>query len=345
MLWDGATQDTYSNILPVPDTVYSVQAYESGWIVFAGSSLYWTDGYSLKKLNNGEIPDSNGDYKTINGPYSMLVDGDTVYINTGVTYYTRAKKGLWIYDINNSHWTLAPFEDKNGKKIFYGVNVGSVLKIPNNSLNYNLIFVSYSDEESDYHLATFNRRASGINKGMALLSFNASRSMQIKEIELVLGQAMGAYNTATPNFKAIVAIADGNRLFWEYGLIKTTATAYDTITVDGTATDYNRAEVGDMIFMVQGGASGEYAFITDISGAGTATEVWTLDRNLTAYPETNDYFNIFPLKKMGEHTVNSDTFKNPYIFNKAREVDGDFYVMIIIDGTAGDIDIRNLAIY
>lgn len=342
MLWDGATQNTYTNILPVPNTVYSVQPYGSGWIVFAGSTLYLTDGYSLKKLPNGELPDSEGDYKVNAGPYSMLIEDDTVILNTGVGSTKRNKTGVWIYSLINGYWIFSPFENSSGKKVYYSSSSGSVLKTTSSS--YNSFFVSYG-AGTDNHLARFLKRGSGVRKGMAILSYNAKQKTMINAVELILGQAMGQNGFAAPNFKAIVAIADGNRLFWEYGSVKTNSAAYNTITVNGSSTTNNRAEVGDFILILNGNASGEYAFITDISGAGTATEVWTLDRDLTGYPSADDYFNVLPFKNIGEYAVNSDTFKNPYLFGKAREVDGDFYVMVIIDATVGDIDIRNLAIY
>lgn len=339
LLWDGVTPNKYSSIINTINPVYSVKEYRGGAIILSGAALYWTDGYSVKHLSN--MPGVDVDYKITAGHSSMLIEGNNVFINCGIGGYTQSKKGIWIYDILNNSWTFSPYESAVGKKLMYGDTAGGVFLV--NRTGYNGLLVSYQYDSVHNTIASIYRHGTN-DFSIAIFSYTAPKFTTIHYAELILGQTMATVAATVPSAIITMAISDGKKPFWMYGQVKTTASNENEIPIDGSQTSYNRATIGDLIMMLDGICAGEYAFISSIANAGTANEVWTLDRDLTAKVEENDDIQIISCHKLGEHTI-SDYVTQPLMFADGCIVNGDFYVIIIIKNTAGNLDIRDISLF
>jgi hypothetical protein len=337
-LWDGETQSKYLKTSYLPAPVYSVKKYGSGWLVLAGSALYYTDGYSSKLLSN--MPGTEGDRKLDASHSSMLVDGNYALISGGMGGYAVGKVGIWVYDIANNSWTYNPFENSSSKKQMYSLNGGGVFNLSDSG--YNRILAGYYDGSYN-SIATIYKHGDN-DFSIAVFSYNAPKNTKINLVELVLGQTMDTEASTVPGATVTVALSDGRKPFWMYGAANDTAANYNEIPINGTVSSYNEASVGDLVLILNGASGGEYAFITSITGAGTASEVWVLDRNLTTKVLSGDDFQIINCKKTGEHTI-SDYIDQPLMFEDGLMVSGDFYLIIIIKNTSGALDIRDIALY
>lgn len=340
LLWDGVTPSKYQSIIPMTAPVYAIKEYRGGAIIYSGSSLYWTDGYSVKRLST--LPGTNGiNYSQI-GHSGMVIDGKNIFLNAGSGTIDSRKRGIWVYDIERDSWTFNPYEVSASVRETYGTSMGGVFLIPFADSS-NQILASYAVDRNT--IARVSR--SGSNSfSMAIFAYTAPRNTKINFAELVLGQSMSESSAEKPIAKITMALSDGRKPFWMYGQVKSgeTAVNYNEIPVNGTTTSTNKAVVGDLIMMAEGVSTGQYAFITDITNQGATSEVLTLDRNLTAKVTNSEIFNIFHCTKMGEHNI-SDYFEQPLMFPSGMTISGDFYIFIIIENSQGYIDLRDISLF
>jgi hypothetical protein len=340
LLWDGVTPNKYQSIIPLTAPIYAIKEYRGGAIIYSGCTLYWTDGYSIKRLNS--LPGTNGiNYSQI-GHSGMAIDGKNVFLNAGSGTFDSRKRGVWVYDIERDSWIFNPYELSASVRKTYGTSSGGVFLVPFAGSS-NQILASYSADRNT--IAQVVR--SGSNSfSMAIFAYTAPRNTKINFAELVLGQVMSQLTAEKPVAKITMALSDGKKPFWMYGQVKTgaTATNYNEIPVDGSNAIFNKAVVGDLIMMLEGVSAGQYAFITEITNKDTATEVWTLDRNFTAKVTNSESFSIFHCSKMGEHNI-SDYLEQPLVFPNGLTVNGDFYVFIIIENTSGSLDLRDISLF
>lgn len=342
LVWDGVTASKYQSIIPLNLPVYAIKEYRGGAILYSGSSLYWTDGYSIKRLS--DIPGTYGSYAYAIAHSGMAISGKNVFVNGGGGGNAQPKKGVWVYNIEANSWIYNPYEKAAGIKILYGGSGGGMFDISGTATRR--IVASYSDG-SNSALGLMTADGGQNRLSLAIFSYSAPKNTKINFAELIVGQGMTYIYGDKPAAKITMAISDGKKPFWMYGQSKTdeTASNYNEINVDGSSTIMNKAVIGDMVRILNGGSTGEIAFITGISNQGTASEVWTLDKNLTAKITNSELFQIFNCQKMGEHTI-SDYIKQPLVFPNGLLVNGDFYIFIIIENTGDSfLEVRNISLF
>ena len=337
LTWDGVTVNKYQSIIPLTSPVYSIKEYRGGALLYSGSSVYWTDGYSIKRLSS--IPGTDGINKLLGSHSSMLIDGDLCYLNTGTGSVNITKRGIWVYDILADGWIFNPYEKSLAKRVTYNISQGGIFSVSTSGATY--IFCSYSYQ---YNTLSQIQNAGTNNFSMAVFSYNAPKNTKINYAELVVGQTINTTSAEKPVTKITMALSDGKKPFWQYGQVYATASNYNEMPVNGSVLQFNKASIGDLIIMLDGVSSGEYAFVTGIYNQGATTEVWTLDRNFTSKVAQYDIFQVISCDKMGEQNV-SDYFEQPLLFEKGLTVNGDFYVIIIFENSSGSLDLRDISLF
>ena len=116
-----------------------------------------------------------------------------------------------------------------------------------------------------------------------------------------------------PAWTIKVKLYDFDRQLWSYVWAKSNATAADKIPVDGSVV-YFSAEVGDEVTVLEGAYAGEIRHIKSIAGAGTASEVWTLDPALAGVIQSSDQVSYSSFKKVGEKTITTRDIKDSRLF-------------------------------
>lgn len=332
LLWNGTTQNKYLSELTLPYNIKSIKPYGAGWIVVAGSTLYYTDGYSVKELS--VVPDTDGDTDLTLSPNGMAVINEKVILNIGSGFSNRSRPGAHIYDLQNDAWSYSPFMDINARKCFSGTWAGLTAWIANK------LIISYKTDGEKNTLGEID--IDGSSMSQLIFYFSPSAKTVINRIELILGRDLRDYINEALNATATLAIANGNAQLWSQIQTNAAATAANEIKVDGSLSTH-AGEVGNMVRILGGTtASGQIAFISSIANAGTNTETWTLDRNLSGNVAGGINIQVMPFRKMGEYALTAKTLKNPYVFDKGIE-GADFFVLVHIGGS--NIEIRNINIY
>ena len=323
LLWtEGLGPDSFLSTISMNKTISSVKTYGSGWLVYSGDKIYYTDGYTLQKIT--EIPD-NVDSTVGISPNGMYIQNETIYIGKR-GYYNRNKTGVHIYDIENNSWAFSRYTDYNGMEQGYNTSAGCVMS------SYNSIFTS-AKIGSDYtvdELKIYDTRLS------EAIFYVKSDKMMLNNVDINLGIGMGEYYDYVNNSKIIVAIGDCDRPLFSNGSVEDDAlskSVFEYVEWNGS-----RVEKGNLIKFVYGKNGGEIAFVESVNGK----EV-TLDRDLTNNIDGIDRFIIMPFKKMGEKDMTDRDIKNPFHFNKGMQMSGDFFIYIHIqnDGLI-PLEIKNV---
>ena len=341
LLWDGVTQNKYLSKEYLKGFVSSVKQYRSGWLFLVGNTIYWTDGYASKKLS--AVPDSNEFWNAEYCPKSMNISGDLAVISAGIGDANRTKDGVWIYNIIRNEWMFNPYEASTNGKSLNNTTNGSVFRLKNGTTDK--ILVSYADDASKKSLSEVKAQYANSNTSMAIIRYNSVGALTINNVEVTLAQRTSEILSQSVAGTLICAIANNDYALWTYGTVNGNSTSLNKIVVDGTSTTSNKGKVGDMIRILENNARGEIAFIASIAGAGTSSETYTLDRNLSALPQDTALFQIMPFHKMQEYTIAGRQLDSPYVFASGQEVHGDFFVLVYLLSTTGVFEIRNLAIY
>lgn len=304
VLWDCLSDRSIAPWIWTEGTVKSIAKYEGQWIVCAGNEFFITNGYSKTYLTMPVDLDINNVQA---GPIlsdGMLVKGHYLFIAGGSQYTNRKRTGLWIYDFKTALWEFCPVSNFGS----WDIGLGAIFM--DSDFNFHI----------SYSMAVPNKKYIGlITNSPPAKSFFISPVMgkgnnrkTAEGLVLNIGFDLINYLNRTPDWKITAGIYNFRRNFWNYAIENGTATAVNKIAVDGTAVGTNEAEVGDMVFVLEGANAGQIAFVSSIAGKDTASEVWTLDRDLSVVCEDTILFNVLPIKLIGDWDLTSANFEDHY---------------------------------
>lgn len=307
ILWDNRSTRSIAPWIPLRTKVQAIRPYDSGWIVVTQRQILYTNGYSVRVLSSGIDDKLDGDSFAVE-PNGVEVVEDRVIIANQVGGYTRRRSGLYVYDIReNSYDYIAPLNHS------YGVTPSAVFLDASNTINFSVA----TAEPGRTHLATLTEaapsRASVITKPVA----QNGNGKYLGAVKLDMAVASGA---ETVSGTIAVKVAAINRRLWGIQKAKTAGSNTSTIVVDGTAlSDVQR---GDEITVMQGVNAGLTRHISAISGAGTATETWTLDSALSGAIEANCYVSVSPFQKVAGKAVSGASELREMYFDARNRYEG-----------------------
>jgi hypothetical protein len=313
VLWDNFSDRSIAPWIPLTSKVQSVEPYAGGWLVVTQREILYTTGYKSAVLSKGF------DTKIGTNVFSVIPNGlkvieDRAIICNAIGGYSKKRSGVYVYDIkNDSYEYIAPLGGHT-----YNVTPSAVFMDIDKAIN-----VSYATTQpSRKYLTTISDDAAPrgyvITKPLAL----DGDSKYLGGIKANLAVVEGG-DTITGSVTAKVAAL--NRRIW--GAQKAKIVGVDTthITVDGTA--LSDVQAGDEITIMEGANAGLTRHISSITGAGTATEVWTLESAITSNIEADAYISVTPFQKVATKTVTSQTELRDMFFDCQNRYTGKQYLV------------------
>ncbi len=331
VLWDNFSDRSIAPWLNLNDTILSVQPFGAGWIVLTERRIVYSNGYSMKTISNG-IDSRFGENAFTTIPNGMTVTDTRAIICNQYSGYARKRGGIYIYHIDTDAYEFVPILDK------YGYNATP-----------NAVFID-ADEKVNVSCATVLPSRKYITKLISDAPANASlitqplgESPNGKHVDSVKVDMAILEGDETISATVTVKVAPMNRRPW--GIQKAKIGGVDTthITVDGTA--LGDVQVGDEIIILEGANAGLSRHITDITGGGTSTEVWTLDAAITSNIEANCYINLTPFRKTDAKTITSATELREMFFDVRNRYKGKkFLVKLSFSGLSTPIEVLDIDI-
>ena len=317
------------NSIRLPAEPKSIIAYESGWLVLSGATLYYTNGSSLKELS--ALPDFEDSDSFANMSIKgMSYKGDDVFISTS-SISDRYGSGIFVYNFKNG-WSFTPLGDDEGSHRG-NIDTGAIV-------NYkNTIYAGYkTDNGSNNYVLGELYNSSGDKKKIGLL-FHFQEQTAIKQVGITLSEIYDEFagrretdvtvnygNTRRPLHQTNLSLGDNNSantLYPTYGL------SY-------------KANIGQKVLLTSGNIAGETTYITDINNEGTSSERWTISPLLSTLPSDGSKITKYNLYKAGTKTIDVNNIPQDIRFS-TNFVGDIMYLEIELEN--GYLDISNIKLY
>lgn len=342
VLWNGYDTRAKTEWLWLKEEVRSIVNSGANWIVITTRRIYLTNGYSIKPLVS-KIIDSRLNNSTITDnllPQGAEVVDDKYLLFWGTSQiHNRLKSGLYILNLENNLFDFAPSHNGVLSNNFVG---GAIYTDSNFDTNLSYKVSSVAGTFS-YFLSILTVL---INTKGIYITPKVGQGVNTKiaeAIRVVLGVNSEQYNQLAITFNITAKIAILGRPLWGYAQQKVLATTYNQIMVDGTVSANFKAQIGDEIIILNGINAGEIRNITNITGQGTVTEIWTLDSILPNYTEANALINVSPFKLIKKYSfTNLNEIKDVFFDIKNKIKGKKFLIKIIIDNMSAPLDIQEI---
>lgn len=332
VLWDNYSDRSIAPWIPLPDRLISVCKYNGGWIVITAREIYYTNGYSLELLATGILDMDIQPLSAQLTPQTSVTVENHLYFIGDFSYYGKRRGGIYRMNLETKLVEFIPREDLNQfepniRSLFYGAGNGSGLVYANMGAT-----IGYVTKQSQPAVATFitNPVGQGANKKHA------------EAVKLDLGIQPTYYEADSPfSFEVAVKICPMREQIFNYAQVKVTQTVANQITVNETL--HETASVGDEIEFLEGNNAGYSRNITAITGGGTATAVYTLDRDLPALSDANDYIFRTKFRLVSVKTFTNITEIDPddlYFEVKNRHKGKRFMLKVDIEDSTVPIELR-----
>ena len=323
------------NSISLPAEPKSIIAYESGWLVLAGATLYYTNGSSLKRLST--LPDFNDSNSYVNMSINgMSYKDENVFIqigsdSSGASKADRYGSGVFIYNFKYG-WGFTPLGDDNGS--YQGdIESGAITNYKNSIYSSYLI----NNGSDNYVLGKLEEIAD--NKGKVGLLFHFQEQMAIKQVGITLSEiydelagrretdvTVNYGNTRRPLHQTNLSLSDNN----------SANTLYPTFGLS------YKANIGQKVLLTSGNIAGESTYITDINNEGTSSERWTISPLLSTLPSDSSKIIKYNLYKAGTKTIDVNNIPQDIRFS-TNFVGDIMYLEIELEN--GYLDISNIKLY
>lgn len=295
MLWDNFSDRSIAPWIDLPDQLLSVSKYGGNWILITTREIYITNGYSLTSIKNAFLDSELDQISMTMIPQSSVVIEDDLYLPMNYSNRGKRRAGLYKMNLTSKLFEYYPRENfdqytLNNHSVFYTVNLGRLYTGCTNSLD----IVTKSQNTTNAVFVT-NPVGEGETKKVA------------KQIKLNLREALSESGVdTTKSFKIIAKIYPMKKQMTRHAQVKTTQTLANKIVVDETI--FRPAVVGEEVEFIQSNNAGYTRNITAITGSGTNTATYTLDRDLPALSASSDNINItsFELIKVKTYTTSEE---------------------------------------
>ena len=317
------------NSIRLPAEPKSIIAYESGWLVLAGATLYYTNGSSLKKLS--ALPDFEDSDSSANMSIKgMSYKGDDVFISTS-SISDRYGSGIFVYNFKNG-WSFTPLGDDEGSHRG-DIDTGAII-------NYkNTIYAGYKTDNGSNNYVLGELRSSSSDKKKIGLLFHFQEQTAIKQVGITLAEIYDEFagrretdvtvnygNTRRPLHLTNLSLGDNN----------STNTLYPTGGLS------YKANIGQKVLLTSGNIAGESTYITDINNEGTSSERWTISPLLSTLPSDSSKIIKYNLYKAGTKTIDVNNIPQDIRFS-TNFVGDIMYLEIELEN--GYLDISNIKLY
>ncbi len=335
VLWDNYSTRSISPWIWLNSNVLAIIPYGANWIVITKSEILLTNGYSTENLSYAVDNWFNNQHFSIVPQGATIVKNWLIIGNSGLI--DRRKGGFLILNLKTRLWEYASMKGQ-----MYGVTMGAIFN--DSSLYAHVSFAPAYPTKKYIGVLSPSAGNPGVYITPPLGEGSNEKAAEGVKIE------MGIDEVSTPiisdfGYNIEVSVCNLTRPLWGYATQKVTATTYNQLTIDGSS--YKYAQVGDQVQILQGLNAGEIRTITEITGAGTATEVLTLDRALPNYTEISVFLQLMPFQKISRHTVTNPIEIKDIYFNVKNKIKGKkFLVKVVITDVTAQItpEIRSVGL-
>lgn len=343
LLWDGYS-DGWNNIIELDSPVYALTNYSSGWVFVSKGSVYYTDGYQTKKIYSSNVSRKTAssfiEPKMHNG---LVVYDDTLYcacINDDNNFISP---GVYAIDINNPNFGFTLIRSKkltryNGKPYCVFVLDGGILPQEVEAAGDGFIdYISHGSASAGQYA-----------DNSAIFFINLPQQIRVTGIGLNITRYLKAFGADTVSRTRDIQVSIGDADRGIISVASSTSNTTSAITLNGET--YLNNKIGDELYISDSTSPlfGERTFITDISGAGTSSEVWSVSPALST-TDTSTGIKTIRVKKLDRITLNNNGLKEEVIFinNDTGFLSNKLFIEIVVFGQASamPININSIKIY
>ena len=316
----------------LPAEPSSIISYESGWLVMAGGTLYYSDGYQLREIST--MPD----FEDSDSDLTMVVSGmnykkDNVFIMTN-SQSDRYGGGLFIYNFNYG-WNFTSLSN-DSISCRKEIQIGAITKYEDK------IYCGYSlNDDSDYVIGEILESIEDVKKLGLLIHFDGQT--KISQIGLTLSEIYdyvlpGLFSAKTTNIT--ISYANARKALHQPD-IQVGENNTTTSIKFPWGTTYN-SEVGQKILFTDGNVAGESTYITDIADKETMSEVWTVSPALSFSPDDESGIIKYNLYKSGTKTISTTNIPQDVRFS-TNFIGDILYLEVELENAY--LDISNIRLY
>lgn len=333
LLWDNLSDRAIAPWIWFSDSVLSVCKNGSNWIVVTTRSVYETNGYSTTTLTS-KFLESTASAVISNNPKNTLVIENFLHFfgNGG-----RARKRAVLYRMNLTSKLVEAFPR-------YTLNQSSpTLAQMEYVAEANRIFMACSGNITEVGVDYFSARVAPNNSSYITAHVGTGANQKVlTRVKLRLKRNTYEVSSLSNTFSFDVAlkVADTKHTLYGFSQAKIASTALNEITVNGTI--FSTPNIGDEVEVVgESGNSTNAGYsrnIRSITGAGTATEVWTLDSDFPSLMPINQNLTITPFQLVKRKSVSvTDGEIEEIIFDVKNKIKSNKFMLKvdIEDNTSG----------
>lgn len=330
LLWDNFSDRSIAPWIDLPDRLISMCKYNGGWILITSREIFYTDGYTLTSLTKFFLDTNKTVFTATVIPQTSFVTEGQLYFIGGYTASGKRRAGLYTMDIKTKLLEFYPranldqYNDKI-KSIFYDAGNGNGILFAGTTTG-----IDYLLNDTEPPVATYI--TSPIGKGE---NYKHAHSLKVN-----LGISPQNSDKQSPfTFTIVAKIAGTEKQMFNVGVVKTTMANTTHVVVNEST--YHVASVGDEIEFLDGESAGYSRNILSITGSGTATATYTLDRAVPVAVSANYHFFITSFKLIKAKTyTNVSEIPEIYFDIKNKIKSKKFLVKFDIEGANVPIEIR-----
>ncbi len=332
-LWDGSSDRAIAPWIWFSDSILSVCKNGSNWIVTTTRGIYETNGYSTTTITTKFLESSFRAVIT-NSPKNTLVIDNALHF---FAIAGRGRKRAVLYRMNLTSKLVEAFHRYTGNQ--YSPTLSQMEYVADT----NRIFLSCNGNLTENGIDYLQIQSAPTCSSYITAHIGTGANQKVAtrvKIRIKKNTYSSSSASNTFSFKVALKIADTKHTLYNFALAKIASLATNQITINATV--FPQGRVGDEVEVV--GESGNDTNagycrnITSISGAGTSTEVWTLDSDFPSLMPLNQNLTITPFQLVKRKTISvTDGDIDEIIFDVKNKIKSNKFMMKvdIEDNTSG----------
>jgi hypothetical protein len=336
LLWDAFSNRSITNWIWFNSNIKAIVPTDEGWYVITTRGIYLTNGYTKSTIIESLIDsrkNTGSIFPNLLPQGVELIENYLVFMGSyaGVN---RMPTGIYLFNLNTKLFEYAPISN-------------SVMS--SNAAMGAIFFDNTATIHTAYTTSTpakkFIGKLQNTNPAQALLISPQLGTQSLNEkvaegVKLTFGLNTKQTETADMTFDVSVKIANMRKNLWGY--VQTAAISASTITlkVDATAWSY-KASVGDEVIMLDGTNAGSVRHIANITNAGLATEIWTLNAALAGNTESGILVKTSRFKLARKYSFSAISELKELYFDIQNKIKGKkFLVEILLENMPANLELE-----
>lgn len=332
-LWDGSSDRAIAPWIWFSDSVLSVCKNGSNWIVTTTKAVYETNGYSTTTIASKFLESSTGAVITNSPKNTLVVENFLHFFGNG----GRGRKRAVLYRMNLTSKLVEAFPRHTLNQ--YSPTLAQMEYVA----EANRIFLACAGNVTEVGVDYLTSRSAPNNSSYITAHVGTGANQKVlTRVKLRIKRNTYDTNNLSNTFSFDVAlkVADTKHTLYGFAQSKIASVALNEVTVNGTL--YSTPNIGDEVEVVgESGNSTNAGYsrnIRSITGAGTSTEVWTLDEDFPSLMPINQNLTITPFQLVKRKTISvTDGDIDEIIFDVKNKIKSNKFMLKvdIEDNTSG----------